>query len=165
MLESGVIWEPRHGDTTRPIGPDIPVDQLPTPVRARFAADGTPYCASCPMSLRFNSRNQESLCSEHRRERATHRQRVHRGIATSGLQVPVPGETILELLKSVDRLQTAIGRASSHFDDATETGTWQHKLLLASKQVNVQTDSLRATYSAAKHAAANNTTSETSNGS
>jgi hypothetical protein len=46
------------------------------------------------------------------------------------------------LIDAADRLQEAIGRASSHFR-RSERGGWQHQLLLASKDMNVEMDRLR----------------------
>lgn len=54
----------------------------------------------------------------------------------------IPGPLFDDISRAHDRLQRSIGHAASHFT-RSERGTWQHDLLLKSKEMHVAMDELK----------------------
>lgn len=65
-----------------------------------------------------------------------HRDRTDRSAPDDDWDVVLTRAQAGELLQSLNRLEQAIGRAASHFDEASDHGQWQHTLLMAAKDVD-----------------------------
>ncbi len=168
-VREGEPWRAElHPQSSRPEGAvPRPVESLDRhEVRAVVASDGTRYCVFCLRCIaQAGERSRRHICGDCARPRQSYIQRLHREALSGGDEAPdsqvidglihvtsrtsrpLPGigvrlDEAVALIEAADRLQQAIGRASSHFR-RSERGGWQHQLLLASKEMNVEMDRLR----------------------
>ncbi|MFC7500929.1 hypothetical protein [Nocardioides sp. GCM10030258] len=150
-ITEGVEYDPdRHSPTSEPVGdPTNPRDMRVQPQR-RSAQDGTPYCGCCPTALsRYRTGRPGGMCKscEAEREQARKQEyeirrrdakRAHASPVEGGSaqrKVVMNGEDADELKQIIDSLTRAVGDAASHFQDDYDADTWQHRLLLASKEL------------------------------
>lgn len=158
MLAPGIVWtEGEHSEESRPIGPCRDLATIPPRAQyeARRARDRTPYCIACDTSLLPAPRGpQRATCEQHSAERNAQRVQASRERATEvNFVVTLSREDARQILRSLDRLQSAVGRGASYFNEA-DAGTWQHALLLASKELTRVSDvHLRSRYRRAQTAA------------
>ncbi|MDO9455216.1 hypothetical protein [Nocardioides sp.] len=146
MLPPGVTYDKaRHPPESAPIGEQQLITAPDAGLKRRRAADGTPYCACCDDTLLPSKgpgrpRATCGACTEDRRRARdtayNDRKQAERAARSSGGQphVGLTRADVQELSTLIDQLSLAVGRSSTHFQSQHE-GTWQHALLLCSKDL------------------------------
>lgn len=151
MLHQGVVYDPQiHPKESAPATEQLSIADITARAVRRHALDGTPYCACCDTVLR-TSRDAgapKALCTECFDARRTEAQRqsdqrrqVEARAVRSGAEpwLGLSVRDVEDLSELIDHLTNAVGRASSHFK-SQDSQTWQHELLLASKQLVIWRD-------------------------
>jgi hypothetical protein len=145
MLAPGITYDPDvHPPESAPQGDQLPINVPDTRIKRRHAEDGTPYRACCDDTLRpvFGRGRPNATCTRcttARRSNTSHsyKERQRPKDADAECQQPyldLTNSDIEDLVKLIDEMTSAVGRTSSHFK-SQHRGTWQHALLLASKDL------------------------------
>ncbi len=149
MLPAGVDWRPALGERTRPIGPAVPIDAEILPDSRRIARDGTPYCVTCPRSLRVGLSARKVHCSDCALERQAIRAGKYRrqrnlqeeDEPTAEMHVRISVLDARILLTAIQQLQVVI--ATEAGEGARSGQDWHEQLRDSAGRVDRGAESLR----------------------